>query len=275
MLRQIQAIALWHLTAAALKTVADYLPRRSPGFRNPSSLAPSRAFCPADGRALDPPTLAGRGCPARPRHSRQGPNPGDMPAFEDSLACAGCSDHRVERQRARAAHCKGLALEPNSAGRSPVTSGFTRTRIRASASRIFSRRNTSARKIPNLNSRTGIVSSRLRSCPPLTPRGPRPASSCWRRRCDVLAGKLPQLVLVCEDHLGVLLFGLLFGASARPSVNGWDQAAACERRSHSTKPMRPRRASPNGTSERSSTRPPKYRASGSLTTVRGSPIAFR
>src|SRR5262245_22798798 len=44
-----------------------------------------------------------------------------------------------------------------------------------------------------------------------------------------------------------------------------DQAAACERRSHSSKPMWPRRASPSGTSERSSTRPPKYRASGSLT----------
>src|SRR5262245_34600519 len=33
-----------------------------------------------------------------------------------------------------------------------------------------------------------------------------------------------------------------------------DQAPACERRSHSSKPMRPRRASPNGTSECSSTR---------------------
>src|SRR5689334_6891868 len=29
-----------------------------------------------------------------------------------------------------------------------------------------------------------------------------------------------------------------------------DQAPACERRSHSSKPMRPKRASPNGTSER-------------------------
>ena len=54
-----------------------------------------------------------------------------------------------------------------------------------------------------------------------------------------------------------------------------DQTLACERRSHSSKPMRPRRASPNGTSERSSTRPPKYRASGSLSTSRGSPTAFR
>src|SRR6266852_4143612 len=80
-----------------------------------------------------------------------------------------------------------------------------------------------------------------------------------------------------------------FGASARTLPNGrvatsseqrmrfmeplsfgWrmrDQAPACERRSHSSKPMRPRRASLNGTSERSSTRPPKYRASGSLTTL--------
>jgi hypothetical protein len=54
-----------------------------------------------------------------------------------------------------------------------------------------------------------------------------------------------------------------------------DHVLACERRSHSLKSMLPRRASPNGTSDRSSTRPPKYRASGSLTTVRGSPIAFR
>src|SRR5215471_7010558 len=35
------------------------------------------------------------------------------------------------------------------------------------------------------------------------------------------------------------------------------QARACERRSHSSSPMRPRRASPNGTSECSSTRAPK------------------
>src|SRR6516225_11583676 len=54
-----------------------------------------------------------------------------------------------------------------------------------------------------------------------------------------------------------------------------DQAAARERRNHSSKPMRPRRASPKGTSECSSTRPPQYRASGSLTTLRGSPTAFR
>ena len=54
-----------------------------------------------------------------------------------------------------------------------------------------------------------------------------------------------------------------------------DQALARERRSHSSKPMRPRRASANGTSECSSTRPPKYRASGSRTTSRGSPTALR
>src|SRR6185437_5959315 len=53
------------------------------------------------------------------------------------------------------------------------------------------------------------------------------------------------------------------------------QAAARERRNHSSKPMRPRRASPNGTSECCSTRPPQYGASGSLTTTRGSPTAFR
>jgi hypothetical protein len=54
-----------------------------------------------------------------------------------------------------------------------------------------------------------------------------------------------------------------------------DQVFSCERRSHSSRPMRPRRASPSGTSERSSTRPPQYRASGSRTTSRGSPTAFR
>ena len=54
-----------------------------------------------------------------------------------------------------------------------------------------------------------------------------------------------------------------------------DQALARERRSHSSRPMRPRRASPSGTSERSSTRPPQYRASGSRTTSRGSPTALR
>src|SRR6185437_7855094 len=54
-----------------------------------------------------------------------------------------------------------------------------------------------------------------------------------------------------------------------------NQAFAPERRIHSSRPTRPRRASPNGTSECSSTRPPKYRASGSLTTSRRSPTAFR
>src|SRR6478736_1712569 len=59
---------------------------------------------------------------------------------------------------------------------------------------------------------------------------------------------------------------------------GWRMrgyAAAFERRSHSSKPIRPRRASASGTSECSSTRPPQYRAPGSLTTSRGSPTAFR
>ena len=54
-----------------------------------------------------------------------------------------------------------------------------------------------------------------------------------------------------------------------------DQAAARERRSHSSRLIRPRRASPNGTSERSSTRPAKYPASGSPATSRRSPTAFR
>ena len=104
----------------------------------------------------------------------------------------------------------------------------------------------------------------------------------------LLAGDVRQLVLVDEDHLGVFDFGssattLPNGRVATSSEQrmrfmeplslGWrmrDQAPACERRSHSPNPMRPRRASPNGTSERFSTRPPKYRASGSLTTSRGS-----
>src|SRR2546425_3684914 len=100
-----------------------------------------------------------------------------------------------------------------------------------------------------------------------------------------LAGNVRQLVLVDEGHLGVLrLRRIAEGAAERQggdkqrtedAFHGALQALACERRSHSSKPMRPRRASPNGTSERSSTRPPKYRASGSLTTSRGSPTAFR
>src|SRR5262249_40635715 len=111
---------------------------------------------------------------------------------------------------------------------------------------------------------------------------------------DAFAGNVRQLVLVDEGHLGVLRLRrirkraagrqrgdeqrtedavhgatLLFGSRMR------DQAAACERRSHSSRPMRPRRASPNGTSECSSTRPPQYPAPGSLTTSRGSPTALR
>src|SRR5438876_3363031 len=110
---------------------------------------------------------------------------------------------------------------------------------------------------------------------------------------DALAGNVRQLVLVDEGHLGVLRLRLIGEDAAerqggdkqrtedafhRALSFGWrmqDQALACERRSHSSRPMRPRRASPNGTRERSSTRPPKYRASGSLTTSRGSPSAFR
>ena len=65
---------------------------------------------------------------------------------------------------------------------------------------------------------------------------------------------------------------------ARFRAFGWrvqDQAFVCERRSHSSRPIWPSRASPNGTNERSSTRLPKYRASGSRTTSRGSPTANR
>src|SRR5215813_12320863 len=64
------------------------------------------------------------------------------------------------------------------------------------------------------------------------------------------------------------------GASLGSGVRQ-DRAFAGERRSHSSRPIRPRRASPNGTRERSSTRPPQYLAWGSSTTVRGSPTAFR
>src|SRR5258705_1488433 len=111
---------------------------------------------------------------------------------------------------------------------------------------------------------------------------------------DALAGNVRQLVLVDEGHLGVLRLRRIGGEGAAERQGGdkhrteyaphgavsfgWrmqDQAFAGERRSHSSKPMRPRRASPNGTRERSSTRPPQYRASGSLTTSRGSPTAFR
>src|SRR5437773_161924 len=108
---------------------------------------------------------------------------------------------------------------------------------------------------------------------------------------DALARNVRQLVLVDEGHLGVLrLRRIGEDAAERQGGNeqrtedafhgapsfGWrmqDQALALarERRSHSSKPMRPRRASPNGTSERSSTRPPQYRASESRTTLRGSP----
>lgn len=66
---------------------------------------------------------------------------------------------------------------------------------------------------------------------------------------------------------------------ARPSVQGAldgnTQAFVRACRSHSSRLMRPRRASPNGTRECCSTRPPKYRASGSRTTARPSPVAFR
>src|SRR5882762_468283 len=93
---------------------------------------------------------------------------------------------------------------------------------------------------------------------------------------DALAGNVRQLVLVDEGHLGVLLLRRIREDAAErqggdkqrieDAFHGalsfsWpmqDQALAFERRCHSSKPMRPRRASPNGTSERSSTRPPQY-----------------
>jgi len=92
---------------------------------------------------------------------------------------------------------------------------------------------------------------------------------------------LLQLTRPCTHKLGCALPGDkqrtkdAFHGALSSSWRMRDQAAALERRSHSSKAMRPRRASPNGISERSSTRPPKYRASGSLTTTRGSPTAFR
>lgn len=50
---------------------------------------------------------------------------------------------------------------------------------------------------------------------------------------------------------GCVSWSLSFGGRMQ------DRAPARERRSHSSRPMRPRRASPNGTSERSTTRPPR------------------
>src|SRR6516164_7280073 len=110
---------------------------------------------------------------------------------------------------------------------------------------------------------------------------------------DALAGNVRQLVLVDESHLGILRLRRIrkdtaerqrgdkqqtedaFHGAAILWVRTRDQAAACDRRSHSSNPMRPRRASPNGTSECSSTRPPQYRPSRLLTTSRGSPTALR
>src|SRR5438552_747383 len=98
---------------------------------------------------------------------------------------------------------------------------------------------------------------------------------------DALAGNVRQLVLVDEGHLGVLrLWHIREDAAERQGGDkqrtenafhgalsfGWrmrDQAPVRERRSHSSRPIWPRRALPNGTSECSSTRPPKYRASRS------------
>src|SRR5215472_17850988 len=113
---------------------------------------------------------------------------------------------------------------------------------------------------------------------------------------DALAGTVRQLVLVDEGHLAVLRFRRSRGHAAERQRGGkqtdkqrannefhgvllrladTDQAAVRERPSHSSRVMRPSRASPNGTSERSSIRAPKCRASGSRTTLRGSSTAFR
>src|SRR4030088_2481603 len=109
---------------------------------------------------------------------------------------------------------------------------------------------------------------------------------------DALAGDVRQLVLVDEGHLGVLLLrriredaaerqggdkqreeGAFHGAlSLRLAVA--DQAPAPERRRHSSKPRRPRRASPNGTSERSSTRRRRYGSWRSLPRSPGPPPSF-
>src|SRR5262249_60776834 len=110
---------------------------------------------------------------------------------------------------------------------------------------------------------------------------------------DTLAGNVRQLVLVDEGHLGVLRLRRI-GEDA-PERQGDEQrtdeafhgalsfswrmqdqeALACERRSPSARPTRPRRGSPHGTGERSSTRPPPYRASGARTTVPGAATAVR
>src|SRR5260370_4795631 len=73
------------------------------------------------------------------------------PKLENFLPYRAVSADLLARTRrpeaARAAHCKALALEPNSAGPSAATSGFTTTRTPALASPIFSLRTTSQRHV--------------------------------------------------------------------------------------------------------------------------------
>src|ERR1700716_1012837 len=151
------------------------------------------------------------------------------------------------------------------------------------------------RRVVHFAADRSLQHTRIDECRRRMPMGGRSAARpVLDEHCtQTFAGHVRQLVLVDEGHLGVLKLRLI-GEDAAERQGGdkqrtedafhgalsfcWrmqDQACVCERRSHSSKPMRPRRASPNGTSERSSTRPPKYRASGSLTTSRGSPTAFR
>src|SRR5260370_35792255 len=111
--------------------------------------------------------------------------------------------------------------------------------------------------------------------------GVAPRAVLGEHALDALAGNVRQLVLVDEGHLGILRLRRIredaaerHGGDKQRTEDAFhgapilrladrDQAAACERRSHSPKPMRPRRASPNGTSEGSSTPPPQYPASRS------------
>src|SRR5262249_22037357 len=118
----------------------------------------------------------------------------------------------------------------------------------------------------------------LNNSPPGNADKPASAKSAPSIRSNWLLAAQPMPTVGVRPDVGLNKRATRIGIPYWSPIPGWqmrDQAAACERRSHSSKPMRPRRASPNGTSERSSTRPPKYRASGSLTTLRGSPIPFR
>src|SRR5260370_22980978 len=110
---------------------------------------------------------------------------------------------------------------------------------------------------------------------------------------DALARNVRQLVLVDEGHLGALrrrrsrkYAAKRQGGDKHQTKNAFhgarsfdwrmqDQPPAGERRSHSSKPVRPRRASPTCTSECSVTRPPQYCASGLRTTSLRYPTPFK